>query len=215
MQKNEGASPSGNPIATPSRKVPGVKRSFFVLSCHSSRKAISVPLWSDRTVKARALGSGQTGLVMICPLNGSVIGETLAQAASSGHAGSSPSIRRARIIIPSELTRGTPNPTKTPATTRIERNRRSNGREEIFVVLRTMQDPRVTARADRDGLRLPYRPSEANPTTGKLLPEFHAANFVFAPFADVEIALGVQRESDRRIDDGLHAEESVAMFHCS
>jgi hypothetical protein len=64
MQKNAGASPSGSPIATPSRKVPGVKRSFFVLSCHSSRNAISMPLWSDRTVKARAVGSGQTGLVM-------------------------------------------------------------------------------------------------------------------------------------------------------
>jgi len=45
-------------------KGPGVRRSFFVLSCHSSRNAISVPLWSDRTVKARAVGSGQTGLVM-------------------------------------------------------------------------------------------------------------------------------------------------------
>jgi hypothetical protein len=31
MQKNAGASPSGKPIATPSRNVPGVSRSFLVL----------------------------------------------------------------------------------------------------------------------------------------------------------------------------------------
>ena len=83
MQKNAGASPSGNPIATPSRKVPGVSRSFFVLSCHSSKKAMSVPLWTARTVNAWAVGSGHTGLVMTCPLSGIVIGETSARAASS------------------------------------------------------------------------------------------------------------------------------------
>jgi hypothetical protein len=64
MQKNAGASPNGNPTATPSRNVPGVSRSFLVLSCHSSRNASSVPLCIDRTVSARAAGSGQTGRVM-------------------------------------------------------------------------------------------------------------------------------------------------------
>ncbi len=53
MQKKAGASPSGSPMAAPSRNVPGVSRSFLVLSCHSSKNAISVPSCTDRTVRAR------------------------------------------------------------------------------------------------------------------------------------------------------------------
>ncbi len=113
MQKKAGASPSGSPIATPSLKVPGVSRSFFVLSCHSKRNAISVPLWTERTVNARTVGSGQTGLVMICPLRGTVIGETCCQTASSAVCGMSPWIKNDLTVIPSELTRGIP---KAPST---------------------------------------------------------------------------------------------------
>ena len=75
MQKKAGASPSGNPIATPSRNVPGVRRSFFVLSCHSSRKAMSLPLCTDRTVNARAVGSTLAGLLG-GPVLGMLVGAT-------------------------------------------------------------------------------------------------------------------------------------------
>ena len=70
MQKKAGASPSGSPIATPSRNVPGVSRSFFVLSCHSKQKRDLGAVMKERTLKARAVGSGQTGLVITWPLNG-------------------------------------------------------------------------------------------------------------------------------------------------
>ena len=90
MQKNAGASPSGKPMATPSRNVPGVSRSFFVLSCHSSRKAMSFPLCTERTVSARAAGSGHTGRVMTCPLSGTTIGVALFQSGDFGSKGRSP-----------------------------------------------------------------------------------------------------------------------------
>src|SRR6185295_670168 len=113
-----------------------------------------------------------------------VIGDTLDHAPSSGPSGNSPWIRGARIIIPSELTRGTPKPTKTPAMTRMDRNMRSRRREEVFVFVCTMG-----------------------------LPELNPTNFVFSPLAYVEIPLRVQCEADRGIDDSLHSKKSISMFH--
>ena len=107
MQKKAGASPRGRATATPSLKTPGVKDSLTVASCHSSKNAMSFPLWIERMERARALGSGHTGLVMIWPLSGTGRGATVSQAGSEGWEGTSPSERWARITIPCELTIGT------------------------------------------------------------------------------------------------------------
>src|SRR4029079_3713127 len=111
-----------------------------------------------------------------------VIGDTLDHAASSGPTGNSPWIRGARIIIPSELTRGTPKPTKTPAMTRMERNIRSSRREEVFVFVFVFVFVCTMG-----------------------LPELNPANFVFSPLAYVEIPLSVQCETDWGIDASLHS----------
>src|SRR2546422_7115480 len=79
MQKKAGASPSGKAMAVPSRKVPGVRRSFFVGSCHSRRNASSLPLWSARTVSDLMVGSGRLGRVMTWPLSEMTIGVALLQ----------------------------------------------------------------------------------------------------------------------------------------
>ena len=70
---------------------------------------MSVPLWTDRTISARAVGSGQTGLVITCPLSGKVMGGIFSQAGSSGAVGISPATKCDRMNIPSELTMGMPN----------------------------------------------------------------------------------------------------------
>src|SRR6476619_724767 len=92
----------------------------------------------ERTLKARAVGSGQTGLVITWPLNGSVIGGTFAQVGSSGVVGRSPSIRWVRITMPSELTSGMPKPPNTAADTRMQKKRKSRERGGFLVVLRSM-----------------------------------------------------------------------------
>ena len=101
---------------------------------------MSVPLCRDRTTRARAVGSGQTGLVITCPLSGTVKEETLAQTASSGAEGSSPSRKWDRMVIPSELTRGMPHPASTLAITkRPAKNTSRRGRDWLRFVIRTMQ----------------------------------------------------------------------------
>src|SRR5207245_8979367 len=84
MQKKAGASPSGKAMATPSRKVPGVRRSFFVGSCHSRRKANSLPLCSERTVSELMVGSGRLGRVMTWPLSGTTIVGAVVQSGDVG-----------------------------------------------------------------------------------------------------------------------------------
>src|SRR5207247_5471857 len=87
MQKKAGASPSGKEMATPSRKVPGVRRSFLVGSCHSRRNANSLPLWRERTVSDLMVGSGRLGRVMTWPLSGTTIGVALFQSGDFGSKG--------------------------------------------------------------------------------------------------------------------------------
>src|SRR6478735_1984269 len=92
----------------------------------------------ERTLKARAVGSGQTGLVITWPLNGNVIGGTFAQVGSSGVVGRSPSIRWERMTMPSELTSGMPMPPRTAADTRMQKKRKSRERGGFLAVLRNM-----------------------------------------------------------------------------
>ena len=119
MQKNAGALPRGKATATPSRKTPGVRRSFLVASCHSTRKEISVPLWIDQTEITLALGSGQTGRVIIWPLRGIGIGANASQALSDGCEGISPSRKYERMTIPWLLTMGISNHPNTRAVSTI------------------------------------------------------------------------------------------------
>src|SRR5512146_2755831 len=108
----------------------------------------------ERTLKARAVGSGQTGLVITWPLNGSVIGGTFAQVGSSGVVGRSPSISWARITLASELTSGMPMPPKTAADTRMQKKRKRRERGAFLVVLRSMLMSWLTKpRAVRNSLR--------------------------------------------------------------
>jgi hypothetical protein len=94
----------------------------------------------DRTVNARTVGSGHTGLVMTCPLKGMVVGETFCHAASSAAFGRSPWIKYDLMVIPSELTRGIPNAPRTLARMiSPERNPRRRERELQIDVIGTVQ----------------------------------------------------------------------------
>src|SRR5512147_500545 len=116
------------------------------------------------------------------------------------------------MTMPSELTRGMPRPPRTPATIRITRKNSRKGREEVFVVLRAMQGPLLTKLTGSDDVKIAQNSCGTNPSGCVCLPKPNAANFVFAPLANVEMPVGIQCEPDRRIHDRLDAEQTVAVL---